>query len=292
MAAAGMYIELIVAAIAAIAWHQWISGWAANLCFNVIIMAGLTTLLFNLNPLMKFDGYYIMCDSLDLPNLSVDGQAYLRYWSRRYLLGVPATLPASTRWKNTITRIYAWAALVWRVFICVSLTVTAATLLHGAGIVLAILAACMWVGLPAAQFARYFWCGKPGEQPRRLRFLTITGSAAAVAILVLGFVPWPGACTAPAIVEYTPDTIVRAASAGFVEVDRSGNGSIRRRRRRHCSPGKPTIDSRLPRFAAANPTIGNPRPTARAKRRARGAPSRNLSNSRPCFHNWKNFDSK
>jgi putative peptide zinc metalloprotease protein len=126
-------------------------------------------------------------------------------------------LPDWPRGQGTFIRAYGWAAFVWRVFVCLSLTVTAATLLHGAGIVLACVAVVLWLGLPALHFAQYFVFGKPGEQPRRIRFLLTVGSIAATGVIVFGFVPWPGTCGAPAIVEYAPHTVVRAASAGFVK---------------------------------------------------------------------------
>jgi len=73
VAAAGMYVELAIAAIAAIVWSETDSGWLNNLCYNAVVMAGFTTLVFNANPLMKFDGYYILSDALSLPNLYTNG---------------------------------------------------------------------------------------------------------------------------------------------------------------------------------------------------------------------------
>lgn len=216
VAAAGMYIELLLAALAVVVWSSVEAGWLSNLCFNVILMASVTTLLFNANPLMKFDGYFILSDALGMPNLYVNGQQYLRYWARRYLLGVPATLPDWSPRHGTIIRIYGVASFFWRVLICVSLTVAAAALFHGAGIVLACLAVVMWLGLPTLKFCKYLICGKLGEQPRRLRFFLIAGTATASCILLFGFVPWPGARQAPAVVEYSPHTVVRSDSAGFI----------------------------------------------------------------------------
>ncbi|MDP6555054.1 MAG: efflux RND transporter periplasmic adaptor subunit [Pirellulaceae bacterium] len=224
VAAAGMYVELAIAGIAAIVWSNTNSDWLNNLCFNTIVMAGLTTLVFNANPLMKFDGYYILSDALAMPNLYVSGQQYVRYWARRYLLGVPGTLPAWSRGHGAFIRVYGWASLAWRAMICVTMTITAVTLFQGAGVVLACLAAVMWLGLPVWTFAKYFVWGKTGEQPRRLRFLLVNGSLVAICVAVFGFVPWPGAREAPAVVEFSPHTVVRAASAGFVREIRVQSG--------------------------------------------------------------------
>ena len=72
---------------------------------------------------------------------------------------------------------YGWASFVWRIVICVSMTITAATLFHGAGIALACVAVVLWLGLPTLHFVKYFVIGKPGEQPRRIRFVLTAGSA-------------------------------------------------------------------------------------------------------------------
>jgi putative peptide zinc metalloprotease protein len=224
VAAAGMYIELLIAAVAALVWSSTNSGWLNNMCFNVIVMASLTTLAFNANPLMKFDGYYMLSDALAMPNLYTNGQSYLRYWARRYLLGVPATLPNWPRSEGALIRVYGWASFAWRIVVCVSLTITAATMFHGAGIVLACVALVMWLGLPTLRFVKYFVFGEPGEQPHRFRFILTTGSATAICAIVFGFVTWPGTREAPAVVEYAPSTVIRAASAGFVSEIRVASG--------------------------------------------------------------------
>lgn len=217
VAAAGMYGELLIAALAALVWSSTKSPWLGHLCFNVIAMASVTTLLFNANPLMKFDGYFMLSDALGMPNLYVNGQAYVRAWFRRWVLNVPGALPAWTGRQRILIAVYGWASLSWRICVCVSLTLAAATMFQGAGIVLAALAAVLWFGLPALRFAGYLIRGRGAEQPDRLRLLLVTGTAGGLFAVLLLLVPWPGARVAPAIVEYAPLNVVRADSAGFVQ---------------------------------------------------------------------------
>ena len=217
-AAAGMYIEILVAAIAGLVWcHVSAESQLSHVCYNLVIMASLTTILFNANPLMKFDGYYILSDLVGITNLYANGQQYVQYWCRKFLMSLPATLPAWSGRTRTIIGCYGVASLCWRVLICVCLVVTASTLFHGAGIVLAVAAMVMWIGVPAVRFVRFLFCGKPGEQPNKLRFLSIAGSGALIAVMLLGVVPWPGASQAPAIVEFSQHSVVRADSPGFIE---------------------------------------------------------------------------
>jgi len=224
VAAAGMAVELAIAAAAAVAWSHTQSGWLNHVCYNVIVMAGISTLLFNANPLMKFDGYYILSDLLAIPNLSVNGQQQLRYWARKYLLGVPATLPAWPGPQVAIIRIYGVAAFCWRVFVCVGLTIAASALFHGAGVVLAGTAAVLWLGLPTVRLCKYLWFGKQGERPHRVRFACTAGMVGGALVAVMMWVPWPGAHRAPAVVEYAPFTVVRAGGAGFVREILVDNG--------------------------------------------------------------------
>ncbi len=71
--AAGMYAELFIAGWAAIVWSRTDAGLLHQHAQNVMITASVVTVLFNANPLMRFDGYYILVDWLELPNLATHG---------------------------------------------------------------------------------------------------------------------------------------------------------------------------------------------------------------------------
>jgi len=214
VAAAGMMIELLIAAVAALVWSATEPGWLNHLCFNIIVMASVTTLVFNANPLMKFDGYYILSDALSMPNLYSNGQTAVSAFTQRWFLGIPVNSPDWSRRDRILIKTYGWGSLVWRMLICVSMILTAATLFHGAGVVLAVFAGVLWMGAPAVKFCRQFISGETGAQ--RPRALLIAGGAIAAAVIVFGVLPWPGSRAAPVVVEYSPHTVVRAASPGFI----------------------------------------------------------------------------
>lgn len=215
-AAAGMYIELVIAAIAAIAWTMTPSGLFSDLCFNVIVMASVTTILFNANPLMRFDGYFILSDLLEIPNLYGDSQQYLQYLGRRYVLGEPAQ--SALRWspRDIFIRFFAVAAFLWRILICVSLIVGAAMLFDGLGLILATLALVLWVGVPLFRLAKYIIRRDGSHRQRQLRFVFATTVCGGLIFLAAGL-GWPGAQRAEAIVQYEPIAFVRAACPGFVK---------------------------------------------------------------------------
>lgn len=75
--AAGMQVELFLAAIAVFAWISTEPGLVRAIAFNVALIGGVSTVVFNGNPLLRFDSYYILSDLIEIPNL---GQRANRYW--------------------------------------------------------------------------------------------------------------------------------------------------------------------------------------------------------------------
>ncbi len=224
-ALAGMQMELLVAAIGALLWQPTGAAHPLNhLCVHLAMMASFTTLAFNANPLVKFDGYYVFSDLVGIPNLSVRGRQWLYGLGRQFLVGVPRRQCASTPGRSLIIGIYAVLAMLWRTLVTISLLLGAAWLFHGAGILLAGLGVICWLGFPAYRFARYLSAGRPGEQPKLLRFSGACGLGGALLIALWTCVPWPGAARAPAIVSYGTDMSVRAATPGFVEEIHVDNG--------------------------------------------------------------------
>lgn len=76
--AAGMYFELILAAVCVVIWWHAPAGAIKNMCLNIFFVSTISTLLFNANPLLKFDGYYILSDYLEIPNLQTKATESLR----------------------------------------------------------------------------------------------------------------------------------------------------------------------------------------------------------------------
>ena len=77
VAAMGIMVELALAAAALLLWLNLQPGLVRDLAFVALFIASVTTVLYNANPLLTFDGYYLLCDALDLPNL---GTRSRRYW--------------------------------------------------------------------------------------------------------------------------------------------------------------------------------------------------------------------
>lgn len=89
VAAAGMYVECLLAAVAACGWWITAPGPLHATFRNIMMVCGVTTLIVNANPLMRFDGYFILSDLLGVPNLHARSRAVLRRWWYHWGLGVP-----------------------------------------------------------------------------------------------------------------------------------------------------------------------------------------------------------
>ncbi|MCA9266205.1 MAG: hypothetical protein KDA60_20235, partial [Planctomycetales bacterium] len=214
--AAGMYAEFAIAAVAGIVWSQSAEGTINYLCHSIVLTASVTTLIFNANPLMRFDGYYILSDILDIQNLYPLGRQTVRALWRTWVLKLPTPLPYLQGWKRIVVPCYGMATAVWRVLVCASLTIGAANLFHGAGMVLAVFAVFTWGALPLFQFVRNIMSADVPNRPDRKRLVKVA-LLLLFSVAVIALLPRPGGTTVPAIVAYSNQEIVRAETRGFVQ---------------------------------------------------------------------------
>ena len=86
--AAGMYVELILASVATFLWWFSTPGMFNFLCLSVMFICSVSTVVFNGNPLLRFDGYYIVMDMLEIPNLRQKSTEVLKRWFQSKCLGL------------------------------------------------------------------------------------------------------------------------------------------------------------------------------------------------------------
>ncbi len=215
--AAGMFAELLIAALAGILWANTSDELLRQHLLQLMLTASVVTLLFNANPLMRFDGYYILADLLELPNLASHGQQSLIHSTKRWLLGVRSSSPTWPEGRTWLVATYGVLSALWRTIVSASLIVAAAVWFEGAGIALAAGAVFAWFVQPLWRGLRFVLLGSRFEQPNRVRFLTITASAAASVAWILTSVPAWHSIALPGVVESVDAAIVRSESPGFVE---------------------------------------------------------------------------
>lgn len=218
VAAAGMMVELAVASVAAIVWANTSEGTVPHaIAYNVIFVASVSTLLFNGNPLLRYDGYYILSDLLEIANLAPSSRQYMYYLVKRYAWGVRQVHgPAHTSGERVWMITYAVASTIYRVFVCVAILLFVADKLFVVGAILAIAAVATWVILPVGRLLYYLFAD--GELARsRVRAVATTCGALGVSAVCVGLIPLPDHARAEGIVEADRMAIVHAAADGFVE---------------------------------------------------------------------------
>jgi putative peptide zinc metalloprotease protein len=136
--AAGMIVELFLAATAFYLWLLMEPGLMRAIMFNVMLVAGVSTLIFNGNPLLRYDAYYILSDLIEIPNLANRSLRYWGYLFERYLLGVreadaPQALPSEKAW----LAFYGIASSIYRILV----TITIALFISGRFFIIGVLLA-------------------------------------------------------------------------------------------------------------------------------------------------------
>lgn len=111
---AGIWIELVVFALSAILWHISLPGSSiSNVAYKMMLLSGFQGTVLNLNPLIKADGYYALCQHLQIDNLREDAFAFLKAWLQKYILRGHVELPAATRREKRIFVTFSLLALVY-----------------------------------------------------------------------------------------------------------------------------------------------------------------------------------
>lgn len=214
--AAGILVEMILAALALILWINSEPGWVRSFAFSVILIGGVSTLLFNGNPLLRFDGYYVLSDILEIPNLGVRANRYIGYLIQRHLYGVreaqsPATAPGERKWLF----IYAIASFCYRLTVAAAIILFVATHYFVVGVLLAVWAAVAMLALPLAKQVKFLFTSPVLRRQRGRAFAATAGVLGAMAI-VLCAIPVPYATVAQGIVWMPRESTVYASTEGFV----------------------------------------------------------------------------
>lgn len=212
----GILVELGLAAIAMLLWTQLEDGLWRAACFNIMLIGGVSTLLFNGNPLLRFDGYFVMADWVEIPNLGNRSNRYIGYLIQRYLFGrraasSPVQAPGERGWLFT----YAIAAFFYRLFISITIILLVASRFLALGVLLAIWSASLIFVLPLLKHLR-FVATAPQLQGIRRRAVMVTLACVAAIVGAVGFLPVPHRTVAEGVVYPPESTVVTATAAGQV----------------------------------------------------------------------------
>ena len=215
--AAGMAVEVFLAALALFVWISVEPGPVRSVAYNVIFIAGVSSVLFNGNPLLRYDAYYILSDLLEIPNLGPRGLRYITYLLQRYLLGIRDTEePMATRGEKIWFVIYSITSFCYRMFIYAAIVLFIATKFFFIGALFACWAVINMFVWPAIKAVR-FLSSSPRVRRRRLRAVAATVFVVAGLVALVTLVPVPLGTTAEGVIWAPDKSFVRAGTDGFVE---------------------------------------------------------------------------
>lgn len=226
VSAAGMWVEAVIAAACTLLWWFSTPGLFHSLCLNLMFICGVSTFLFNGNPLLRYDGYFVMSDWLEIPNLQQQSAGAIRGWLASWFCGVPDDLAshesssrrcllitygiASTGYRVVLTFLILWSLYYW---------------LQPFGLAIFVqLLAIPMVGLmilnPIATAVRFLRSAHNREHINwpRFRFRVLLTCIVAAFILTM---PIPGRVTATALLDQGSAERVYAVLGGTLESARS-----------------------------------------------------------------------
>ncbi|MBK8083032.1 MAG: PqqD family peptide modification chaperone [Devosia sp.] len=213
---AGIMVEFGLAALAMIFWVNAEPGLARAIAFNVMLIGSVSTLFFNGNPLLRFDGYYILMDLIEIPNLGSRANKYFWYLVQRYLLGVDTMdSPANVRSERKWLFGYAVLAFIYRIFLSIAIALIVATKLFFVGVALALFSLASTFVFPMLKGIGFLFTS-PRLQHRRGRAITLAGAFLMAIVGFFGFVPLPYATVAQGVVWLPGEDEVRAATGGVL----------------------------------------------------------------------------
>jgi putative peptide zinc metalloprotease protein len=211
---AGIYVELIIAAIATFVWWNTpAQPFVNNLALSLMVVCSVSTIVFNANPLMRFDGYYVVADWLEIPNLRDRSNRFLKNACLEHCMGVEVQPePYMSTGRKVLFVVFAVTSYIYRWVVTFSILVFLARFLkpyklEAVSAILFFAAAGSMTGWPLWRLGKNLHKrGRlPDMKPRR-----VTASACALAAVVLVFflLPVPvSRVRQTALVQLDPDAI-------------------------------------------------------------------------------------
>jgi putative peptide zinc metalloprotease protein len=213
---AGVMAELGLAAVAALVWAYTAPGTLNSLAHNIIFVASVSTLVFNLNPLLRFDGYHILVDLLEVPNLFQRSREQLRYLAERHLLRLPHALPAArTPAEAWMLPVYGVLSLGYWLLLMFTIVTFVAGEYFEVGVALAAFMVFISVVLPLYKLVRYL-VSSPALAFYRTRAVAVVVGLTVLVLGFLGGVPLPDRVRVQGVVQAGQSRALHVQTEGVV----------------------------------------------------------------------------
>jgi putative peptide zinc metalloprotease protein len=174
VSAAGILVEVFLASLALLIWLVVEPGLVRSVAYSVIWISGASTLLFNANPLLRFDGYFVLSDWIEIPNLGARANQYLGFLVQRHVFGLsrvrcPINAPGEAPWFV----VYGITAFLYKLLITFGIALFLAGRFFILGVLLALLSLATQVVAPAVRHTSSV-LSSPRFGERRFRILAVS----------------------------------------------------------------------------------------------------------------------
>jgi putative peptide zinc metalloprotease protein len=213
---AGMAVEFFFAAAGALVWAYTAPGLVHSLAFNVMLIGSVSSLLFNGNPLLRFDAYYMLSDYAQIPNLYQKAQQQWKYFGDRYLLGtVSAQSKATDRKEWVWLTLYGFLSFIYLMLITVGIVLFLMDQWLPLGLLVLTMTLYSRFLSPLYQLFRHL--RGPATQGNRQQAVTMVSCIGLGLFLLLAVVPFPAAIRAQGIVKANHASNIYAQTAGQLD---------------------------------------------------------------------------
>lgn len=215
VAMAGMYFESIAAMVALAVWLMTDTGHIHSAAQYAIVLSTVITVGFNANPLMRYDGYFILSDLINIPNLHRDAKSATAGMIKSILFGIKAPETTDSRLRHAAMSAFGLMCMLYQVTVMLGI----ATLMLLAAPVIGPIAAALVSGVPAVRFfiknIDFILRSKELADVRR-RAIFVSGSLFAIILCSLLLIPIPGRLQVKGVVHRLDEHSIRAGVDGFL----------------------------------------------------------------------------
>ncbi|MFU8773789.1 MAG: PqqD family peptide modification chaperone, partial [Anaerolineales bacterium] len=245
VSAAGVIVELTVAGLALLVWSQAEGGVISAIAYNLFLIGGISTLLFNGNPLLRFDGYFVFADLIESPNLGQRSNQYFWYVCQKIILGHhDAQRPIVAEREEAWLFLYSLLAFLYRMFVMLLISLYIATTVPVLGIALVLWSLYTILLVPIGKGVKFLMSDPKLDTLRAKVMLRVLLLGIAVAALIV-WVPLPHSTVIDAVLDNPAGDQVRVKGSGVVPAVLIQNGEIVEEGQEIIHLYQPMLDSEL-----------------------------------------------
>lgn len=198
--AAGMIVELFIAAIAAIIWANTGDGIVNSIAFNMMIIGSVSSIFFNGNPLLRFDSYFILSDLLEIPNLYENSKKQWYYLVEKYIFKLEYVVSPSQSLREAFWLCtYSVLSFFYRLFVAFLIALFVADQWFFLGVLVVLISLYMWILKPWYEFFKYLFTNNK-LQKTRIKAISISASVIGFIFIIVAVIPFPFSLKANGIV--------------------------------------------------------------------------------------------